>query len=73
MKTQNYLLPWSKESAPTGEGLTRTSSPGARLFSYRITFNDAPAMRCTVRALTVEQAEGFVRFRHPTFCTITLL
>lgn len=71
-QTQGYVLPWD-DASPTGEGLTRTTDPKARLWSFRLTFNGAPPMRCTVRALTLEQAEGFIRHRHPNVLTMTIL
>lgn len=70
-----YTLPWLDTSEPqaVGEGLTRTSSPGARLFHMLLTFENARPMRATVRALNWRQAEQFARNRHPTLATIQRL
>lgn len=66
-KQASYVMPWLDTTEPqaVGEGLTRTSSPAARLFHMLLTFENARPMRCTVRALNWSQAEQFARNRHP--------
>ena len=63
----SYTLPWLDTTEPhaTGEGLTRTAAPAARLFHMLLRFENARPMRCTIRALNWKQAEAFARNRHP--------
>jgi hypothetical protein len=54
------------ESTHTGEGITRTSDPAARLWPVTVTFTTgARPLRTTIRALSAGQAEQFARNRHP--------
>lgn len=48
-----------------GEGITRTTDSGARLFPVRVEFHQGPAMTCTVRARDSRQALRFALNRHP--------
>jgi hypothetical protein len=54
------------EPTHTGEGITRTSDPAARLWPVTVTFTTgARPLRTTIRALSAGQAEQFARARHP--------
>lgn len=54
------------EPTHTGEGITRTSDPKARLWPVTVTFTTgARPLRTTIRALSAGQAEQFARNRHP--------
>jgi hypothetical protein len=55
-----------EDDLPTGEGMTRTSDPKARLWPVVITFSSgARPMKTTIRATGPTQAEQFARNRHP--------
>ena len=54
------------EPTHTGEGITRTSDPAARLWPVTVTFTTgARPLRTTIRAVSSGQAEQFARARHP--------
>jgi hypothetical protein len=56
----------SDEPTHTGEGITRTTDPAARLWPVTVTFvTGARPLRTTIRALGPLQAEQFARARHP--------
>lgn len=57
----------------SGEGITRTSDPRARLWPVTITFTSgARPMRTTIRATGPVQAEQFARARHPFVRTVAV-
>ncbi len=74
-KPRNYQLPVLEHDEPqaVGEGLTRTSKAGSRLFDMLVHFNHSRPMRCTIRALSWEQAEQFAANRHPDLARIERL
>lgn len=49
----------------TGEGITYTTEPGARLWALEVPFPGRRPMRCTVRAKSQRQALQFAAARHP--------
>lgn len=48
-----------------GEGITRCSSPGARLFSYRVKFSIGKPLTGEFRAMDRYQAKRLLANRHP--------
>jgi|Wag4MinimDraft_6_1082665.scaffolds.fasta_scaffold04166_3 hypothetical protein len=56
-----------------GEGITRTSEAGAQLWPCEITFACRQPMRCTIRAVSRQQAYQFAERRHPDASFITIL
>ena len=56
-----------------GEGITRTSEPGAIHWPCEITFACRQPMRCTIRAVSRQQAHQFAERRHPDASSITIL
>lgn len=74
-KPRNYVLPSLDATEPiaAGEGLTRTSAAAARLFDLLLHFKASRPMRCTIRAISWNQAEQFARNRHPDLARIERL
>ena len=61
------------EPVHTGEGITRTSNPKAKLWPVTITFSTGVRpMRETIRAVGPLQAEQFARARHPHARTVAV-
>jgi hypothetical protein len=56
-----------------GEGITRTSEPGARFWPVEVAFTCRRPMRCTIRALSKQQAYQFAERRHPDASSIKVL
>jgi hypothetical protein len=56
-----------------GEGITRTSEPGARFWPVQIHWPGCRPMRCTIRATRKRQAYQFAERRHPDASSITIL
>lgn len=48
-----------------GEGITRTSAPGAALWNYEVRMDRMRPMRGTIRAISSTQARQFIQARHP--------
>jgi len=57
----------------SGEGITRTSEPGARFWPVEVAFACRRPMRCTIRALSKQQAYQFATARHPDASSIRVL
>ena len=71
MSTRYQAL--TDEPTHTGEGITRTSDPKARLWPVTVTFSTGSRpMRTTIRALSAGQAEQFARARHPYARTVAV-
>ena len=49
----------------TGEGITRCSSPGARLWRYRVRFQLGRPLTGEIQALDRHQAKHLLENRHP--------
>lgn len=61
---RRYPIP-AEEPTYTGEGITRTSDPAARLWAVTIAFSTpAKPLRCSIRAISAGQAEAFAFARH---------
>lgn len=56
-----------------GEGITRTSTPGARLWPVEIRWPGVRPMRCTIRATSKRQAYQFAERRHPNARSIHMI
>ncbi len=56
-----------------GEGITRTTEPGAQFWPVEITFACRQPMRCTIRAVSRQQAYQFAERRHPDASSIRVL
>lgn len=70
----NYMLTWRDEESPvSGEGLSRTNNPAAKLWQVDVQFHAGPPMKTTVRALTKAEALKFSRNRHPNASDIKVL
>jgi len=64
---------YDEHNIPTGEGITRTSDPKAKLWEVTVTFeHSARPLRTTIRALGPLQAEQFARNRHPHARTVAV-
>ena len=72
---RNYQLQYTDTDAPTalGEGISRTTKPGAKLFAMELKLPNSRPMRTSIRALNWRQAEQFARNRHPGLQAITRL
>jgi len=57
----------------SGEGITRTGEPGAVFWPCEVTFTCRRPMRCTIRAITKQQAKQFAQARHPDAISIDVL
>ena len=63
----------SDEPTHTGEGITRTTDPAARLWPVTVTFTTgARPLKTTIRAISAGQAEQFARARHPYARTVAV-
>lgn len=62
-------VPFSFDDDPcrmAGEGITRSSEPGTRLWQVEVKWPTARRpMRCTIRATSKKQAHLFASRRHP--------
>ena len=56
-----------------GESITRSSEAGAQFWPCEITFACRQPMRCTIRAVSRQQAYQFAERRHPDASSITIL
>lgn len=56
-----------------GEGITRTSEPGARFWLVEVRWPGCRPMRCTIRATCKQQAYQFAERRHPNASSIEVL
>jgi hypothetical protein len=56
-----------------GEGITRTSEPGASFWPVQIHWPGCRPMRCTIRATCKRQAYKFAERRHPDANSIKIL
>lgn len=67
-----YSLP-NDEPVQSGEGITRTNDPKAKLWQVTITFKQGlRPMRTTIKATSPLQAEQFARARHPYVNTVAV-
>jgi hypothetical protein len=67
------FLPDDDACQSAGEGITRTSEPGAIHWPCEITFACRQPMRCTIRATCKQQAYQFAERRHPDASSIEIL
>jgi len=67
------FLPDDDPCLSAGEGITRTAAPGAIHWPCEITFACRQPMRCTIRAVSRQQAYQFASARHPDASSITIL
>jgi hypothetical protein len=67
------FLPDDDACQSAGEGITRTSEPGAIHWPCEITFACRQPMRCIIRAVSCQQAHQFAERRHPDASSITIL
>jgi hypothetical protein len=72
---RNYQLQYTDIDAPLalGEGISRTTQAGAKLFAMELKLPGSRPMRTSIRALNWRQAEQFARNRHPELQSITRL
>lgn len=56
-----------------GEGITRTNEPGAKFWPVEIHWPGRRPMRCTIRAISKQQAHQFAERRHPDASSIKIL
>jgi hypothetical protein len=56
-----------------GEGITRTSEAGAQFWPVEVHFPMRQTMRCTIRAVSKQQALQFAHARHPDASSIVVL
>ena len=69
-------LPFAFDDDPcrmAGEGITRTSEPGARFWPVEVRWTGCRPMRCTIRATCKQQAYQFAERRHPRASSIKIL
>ena len=72
-KDCNFTLHWAEDSKPVvGEGISRTSSSRAVLWSVVVDFARTPQLRTTIRATSKAEARKFAKNRHPDATTITI-
>lgn len=64
VKLPNRIDPADDLSARFGEGISRTSAPGAQLYPVTIPLVNAPAIRATIRATSAKQARLFAQNNH---------
>jgi hypothetical protein len=65
--------PPDEKDLPTGEGITRTTDPKAKLWPVTITFSTGcRPMKTTIKATGPKQAEQFARARHPYVRTVAV-
>lgn len=55
----------NEDRNPQGEGLTRTSHPGAKLWDYRVRFDRSRPMTGKIPAVSRGEAHRFLLNRHP--------
>lgn len=55
-----------------GEGITRTTAPGAALWHYEVRLDRMRPMRGTIRAISSTQAMKFIQARHPNAIEVTV-
>jgi hypothetical protein len=74
-RERNYQLQQIDTDGPRalGEGISRCSKAGAKLFAMELTFKGSRPMQTSIRALNWTQAEQFARNRHPELVSITRL
>jgi hypothetical protein len=69
-------LPFAFDDDPcklSGEGITRTTEPGAKFWPVEIRWPGRRPMRCTIRATNKQQAHQFAERRHPDASSITMI
>lgn len=62
---KHYQLGQDEQPTHTGEGITYTTQPKARLWAVEVPFPGRQPMRCTIRAISQRQALQFAAARHP--------
>lgn len=68
----SVVLGWEEDDRPVlGEGLSRTSKPGSRLWDVEVVLANSRPMRTTVRAMSKAEAIKFSRNRYPSAKSIT--
>lgn len=60
-----YTAIEEEQPTQTGEGITYTTEPKARLWAVEVGFPGRQPMRCTIRATSQRQALQFAAARHP--------
>jgi hypothetical protein len=66
------FLPDGDPCQSAGEGITRTTAPGAQFWPVEVHFPCRRPMRCTIRATCKQQAHQFAERRHPDASSITV-
>lgn len=70
----SYLIHWREDHyGPTGEGISRTSNPNAKLYEIVVTFSGMRPMREQLRATSSAEAAKFAANRYPTHTNITVV
>jgi hypothetical protein len=59
-----------ERNAQSGEGITRTSAPGAKFWPVLIKFGGGTPMKATIKATSKDEALQFARNRHPNASSI---
>lgn len=74
-RQRSYQLQYTETDGhrALGEGISRTTKPGAKLFAMELKLPGSRPMRTSIRALNWRQAEQFARNRHPDVLAITRL
>jgi hypothetical protein len=67
------FLPDDDPCLSAGEGITRTAAPGAIHWPVEVAFACRQPMRCTIRAVSRQQAHQFAERRHPDASSIRVL
>ena len=71
--SSNYQAYAPDESRACGEGVTRTSEPGASLYWVEVRAPHAAPIYSYVRATSPQQAVTFSRNRHPNAVLVRLM
>jgi len=68
----SVVFGWEEEDRPNlGEGISRTSKAGSKLWDVVVVLNTSGPMRTTVRAMSKAEAIKFSRNRYPSAKSIT--
>jgi hypothetical protein len=67
------LITTDERLESSGEGITRTTAPGAKFWPVLVRFGNGSPMRATIRATNKTQAAEFAKNRHPHASSITVL
>ena len=71
---ENYVMHWREENgAALGEGLSRTSSPRAKLFEVVVVYKGERPMHEWLKACSKKEALKFASNRYPKAVQITVI